>query len=157
MNSDYMQRPARRSPSARPAFRSRHLGRTITSADLLHLDDADLAAFRQEVENALAAVKRDIVRAKACPRIPNHQFAELEAQRIELGSLHQSILRFLKDTQKAAHKAAQADGGGGTDVAAYFQRVARQELDAVTYQRIVLQAEMRRAADHQRARTQVAA
>jgi hypothetical protein len=142
-------------------FCSRVLGFDLTTTNLDDVSSDDLDEVTAEVGVALTAVNARIKAAGGTARATGHhlvstEWSALQIRRGFLAALHQPLLakrgQRRRDEQLASQQ-EQAKTQRLPDLSHYFQQVVRNEAQPVDYQRWVLQAEMRRAADatrHQR-------
>lgn len=155
-----MLRPSTHHPSAAPggtrrpltttttqAFASRSLGRTVGFDDLHSLELPALLDLCQEVGAELTAMKAML---ETTDRSERQRLQRLHARRAFLAPFHQAVSRRrseLKPRQRPALRPVDAV----PPVEAFFLPVARQSLEPGEFQRLLLIAEQRRAAEMARA------
>jgi hypothetical protein len=146
------------------AFESETLGRKITLQDLDQLTADQLDGLAMEAGIRLQEVKA-VIRASLNAAHTPELAAEIQQHGLERGRL----AMLLQQCQTKASRARKADAQAQIkaerqqvirhslshpntqqEVASYFQAAARHSLDPATYQRILLIAEQRRAANFAR-------
>ena len=141
-----------------PAFVSKTLGHEVTLKSVADLHPDDLRDVAAEIGAAISEVNASIrIASSEAHRTGIHlcriQWAELQASRGALGALHQKVLaRVAQQNRQEKQRRHEAQLQAQESLAQYFQQVVRNEANPVDYQRWVLQAETRRAADLARAR-----
>lgn len=129
------------------AFASRSLGRTVGFDDLHSLELPALLDLCQEVGAELTAMKAML---ETTDRSERQRLQQLHARRAFLAPFHQAVSRRrseLKPRQRPALRPVDAV----PPVESFFLPVARQSLEPGEFQRLLLIAEQRRAAEMARA------
>jgi hypothetical protein len=154
-------------PKSLASFESEALERAITMQDLDQLTAAELDSVSVEAGIRLQEVKV-VIRLKAAELNKNHS-PELARQIQQYGIERGRLAMLLQQCQVKASRVRKAEDQARIkaerkqvvrhpsirrtaeqEVAAHFQAAAKQALDAATFQRILLMAEQRRAADFAR-------
>lgn len=153
-NATPLGRP-RRHPSpltttTRQAFHSQSLGRAVGYDDLLSLELPALLDLCQEVGAELTAMKAQL---ETTSRSERHQLQQLHARRAFLAPFHQAVSRRRSELKPRhnRHQPALRPIDAVPPVEAFFLPVARQALEPGEFQRLLLIAEQRRAAEMARA------
>ena len=145
-----------------PVFRSAALGLDITLESIADVYPDDLEDLAAEIGAALSEVNASIRVASSEARttgihLPRQQWADLQARRGALAALHQKALVRVNQQKKVQKQQRHEEHlRGHSSFDHHFRQVVRNEANPVDYQRWVLQAEARRAAEIARARQEVA-
>lgn len=129
------------------SFASSKLNRTVSFDDLYSLELPQLLDLCQEVGAELTAMKAQL---ETTDRSERRHLQQLHARRAFLAPFHQAVSRRrseLKPRQRPTVHPVDAV----PPVEAFFLPVARQSLDPGEFQRLLLIAEQRRAAEMARA------